>query len=156
MNAWITRDNVNELIEQNGFQGPVDLLSLDLDGVDYWIWEAIEVVRPRVVIAEVQCIWGGDRAVTVPYSDAFKAPITDRFKAYCGASLPGIREPGSKKVIAWSAYNGWGSTPFSSPTGRAKNCCRKSISASCVDRPFVAWAQRELLPKVEKLEWVEV
>jgi len=50
VNSWITRENINDLIKENGFEGPVDLLSLDLDGVDYWIWEAIEVIRPRVVI----------------------------------------------------------------------------------------------------------
>ena len=89
VNAWITRENINELIEKNGFEGAVDLLSLDLDGVDYWVWEAIEVVRPRVVIAEVQCIWGNDRSVTVPYARDFQAAVAvDLCKIYCGASLP--------------------------------------------------------------------
>ena len=88
VSAWITRDNINDLIKNNGFEGDVDLLSLDLDGVDYWVWDALEVIRPRVVIAEIQCLWGEDRAVTVPYADEFRAGVVDRFAIYSGASLP--------------------------------------------------------------------
>ena len=86
--SWITRENINTLIKENGIEGPVDLLSLDLDGVDYWIWDAIEVIKPRVVIAEFQCVWGSDRAVTVPYSESFKTRFIDNFAVYSGASLP--------------------------------------------------------------------
>src|SRR6188472_3123122 len=52
VHSWVTRDNVNDLIASHGFSGEVDLFSLDLDGVDYWIWEAITVCSPRVVILE--------------------------------------------------------------------------------------------------------
>src|SRR5262245_52653000 len=52
VHAWVTRDSVNELLTSNGFVGEIDLLSLDLDGVDYWIWKAITVVEPRVVVLE--------------------------------------------------------------------------------------------------------
>jgi hypothetical protein len=69
VHAWITAENVDSLIGGNGFRGEIDLLSLDIDGVDYWLWNAIEVVSPRVVIAEVQTIWGSERSVTVPYPD---------------------------------------------------------------------------------------
>jgi len=46
--TWITTENVNALIMENGFKDEIDFLSLDLDGVDYWICKAIDVVRPRV------------------------------------------------------------------------------------------------------------
>jgi hypothetical protein len=44
IHAWITAENVNELILENGFQGEIDLLSLDMDGVDYWIWKALHII----------------------------------------------------------------------------------------------------------------
>jgi hypothetical protein len=44
VHAWITAENINELISSHGFCGEIDLLSLDMDGVDYWIWKAIEVL----------------------------------------------------------------------------------------------------------------
>jgi hypothetical protein len=66
----------------------IDLLSLDIDGIDYWLWKAITVIRPRVVVAEVQVIWGDSRSVTVPYRSDFRAEYLHGFGIYCGASLP--------------------------------------------------------------------
>lgn len=51
-NAFITRDNINTLIHKNDIQGEIDLLSIDVDGNDYYIWEKIEMVKPRVIIIE--------------------------------------------------------------------------------------------------------
>ena len=51
-NAFITRDNINELFTSEGFTGEIDLLSIDIDGNDYYIWQAIKAVKPRVVIIE--------------------------------------------------------------------------------------------------------
>lgn len=50
--AFITKDNINELIAINGIVGNIDLLSVDIDGNDYYVWKAIRVVSPRVVIIE--------------------------------------------------------------------------------------------------------
>ena len=58
IHAWIEAENVNTLISGHGFEGEIDLLSLDIDGVDYWIWKAIDCISPRVVILEYQDIWG--------------------------------------------------------------------------------------------------
>jgi hypothetical protein len=97
VSTWITRENVNQIVKDNGFEGAIDLLSLDLDGVDYWVWQALDVIRPRVVIAEVQCIWGRDRAVTVPYAHDFRSRFIDRFGVYSGASLPAFVKLARKK-----------------------------------------------------------
>jgi hypothetical protein len=156
VNSWVTRENVNALLKQHDFEGPIDLLSLDLDGVDYWIWEAIEVIRPRVVIAEVQCIWGADRAVTVPYSESFKAPVHDRFKVYCGASLPAFVKLARKKGYRLAGVQRLGFNAVFIAEGIGEELLPEVDVDSCVDLPFVAWARRELLPKVSDLEWVEV
>jgi len=50
--AFITVDNINDLISRNGFNGEIDLLSIDIDGNDYWIWQAIKCIQPRVVVIE--------------------------------------------------------------------------------------------------------
>jgi len=85
IDAWVTRENVNDLVTANGFAGEVDLFSLDLDGVDYWIWEALTAISPRLVILEYNSMFGPTRAVTVPYDAKF-----DRHRhhtLYYGASL---------------------------------------------------------------------
>jgi len=44
---FITCENVNELLEGNGMAGEIDLLSVDVDGIDCWLWDAITVTAPR-------------------------------------------------------------------------------------------------------------
>ena len=56
VHSWITRDNINDILNKNGFKGEIDLLSLDMDGVDFWIWQAINIIEPRVVVVEYQDI----------------------------------------------------------------------------------------------------
>ncbi len=51
-NAFITRDNINELFVSENFTGEIDLLSIDIDGNDYYVWQAINAVKPRVVVIE--------------------------------------------------------------------------------------------------------
>ncbi|GAB5451975.1 MAG: hypothetical protein Hals2KO_23030 [Halioglobus sp.] len=70
-NAWITRENINDLVSSCNLEGEIDLLSLDIDGNDYWIFEALDVVQPRVFIAEYQMSWGPDAAITQRYDADF-------------------------------------------------------------------------------------
>jgi hypothetical protein len=156
VHTWITREHVNQIVEENGFEGPVDLLSLDLDGVDYWIWEALDVIRPRVVIAEIQCIWGSDRAVTVPYAHDFRSRFIDQFGVYCGASLPAFVKLARKKGFRLVGVQRLGFNAVFVDESVDSEMLPEVDVDSCVDRPFVSWAQRELLPKVTDLEWVDV
>jgi len=48
----VTPDNINGLLKKYRFGGEIDLLSIDVDGEDYAIWNALEVSRPRVVVVE--------------------------------------------------------------------------------------------------------
>ncbi len=96
VHAWITVDNINSLIRSNGFEGDIDLLSLDMDGMDYWVWKAIDCMRPRVVVLECRSEWGPERSVTVPYKPDF-AIHYDGKPWYGGASLPAFVKLGRQK-----------------------------------------------------------
>lgn len=86
VNAWITTDGVNGLVGNNGFSGPIDLLSLDVDGNDYWIWKALDCVTPRVVVLEFNAGCGPDVSVSMSYQPDFHLDYT--VQPYrCGASL---------------------------------------------------------------------
>ena len=94
------RDNVNKLLEENSFSGEVDLLSIDMDGVDYWIWDAINIINPRAVVVEYADIIGPEKSLTVPYSDKFNArqyPTTLGLPNFCGASLKAYVKLADKK-----------------------------------------------------------
>lgn len=86
--AWITRENINELIRTHGWT-EIDLLSIDVDGNDYWIWEAIDVVSPRVVVVEFNASFGL-RPVTVPYDPTFVRWEKHSSGYYHGASLTAL------------------------------------------------------------------
>lgn len=97
---FLNTENINEVFSACGFSGDLDLLSIDIDGVDYWIWKAIEVVLPRIVIVEYNASFGAARSITVPYHPSF-----DRYEKhpsgwYHGASLTALtRLAAAKKYI---------------------------------------------------------
>ena len=82
----ITRENVNGVLETHGFTGELDFLSLDIDGVDYWVWEALTACSPRVVAIEYNWLFGPERAVTIPYDPDFSMGASGT-RSYRGASL---------------------------------------------------------------------
>ena len=154
--AWITRENVNQLVRENGFEGKIDLLSLDIDGNDYWIWEALDVVSPRVVVAETQCIWGSDRAVTVPYDPQFRAGFIQGFGVYSGASLPAFVRLAARKGYRLVGVQRLGFNAFFVRDGLGEDLFPKVEPSDCLNLPFVHWARQNLLPLVKDKPWVEV
>ncbi len=90
--AFITAENIKELLARNGFYGPLGILSIDLDGNDYWILKELGELRPDLLILECNPVFGDRHAVTVAYDPAF-----DRLRAHhCGllfgASIAALRE----------------------------------------------------------------
>jgi hypothetical protein len=154
--AWVTAENVNDLIGSNGMSGEIDLLSLDIDGVDYWIWKAIEVVSPRVLIAEVQAIWGADVSVTVPYRPDFVGEFVQGFGVYSGASLPAFVKLGKAKgyrLVGCQRY-GYNAVFVRNDVGR--KFLPEIPAERCFAHPFAKWAYDELRPLVAGRHWEEV
>ncbi|MEW6319675.1 MAG: class I SAM-dependent methyltransferase [Acidobacteriota bacterium] len=91
--AMVTPETINSLIETHGFAGEIDLLSIDVDSIDYWLLEAVTVCRPRVLIMEYNALFGPSRAVSLP-----NAPKPDNApKGYSGASLAAIEKLARRK-----------------------------------------------------------
>jgi hypothetical protein len=153
---WVTAENVNELLTEHGVTSPIDLLSLDLDGVDWWIWKAISVIDPRVVIVEYQDIWGPERAVTVPYDAGFRAEFRDRAPDYAGASLAAFVKLGREKGYRLVGCEPLGFNAFFVRDGVGEDQLPEIDPASCFGHPKVAWGRRVRLPRVAHLDWVDV
>jgi hypothetical protein len=94
--AWVTAENVNQLVSQHDFTGEIDLLSLDLDGMDFWVWKALTCVRPRVIVLEINSRWGPHQAVTLPYKADFQMDW-NRHPWCCGASLAAFAKLGRER-----------------------------------------------------------
>lgn len=90
--AWITAANINDLLDRHGVPDEPDLLSIDVDGNDYWIWRAI-TRRPRVVVLEYNANLPADRALTIPYDPAHRWDGSD----FYGASLLALAQLGRSK-----------------------------------------------------------
>ena len=91
--AFITQSNINSLLDGAGFKGEIDLLSIDIDGNDYWMWEALTAVNPRAVIVEYNATFRPPHKVVQPYGDGYRWNSSN----YFGASLKALEELGTKK-----------------------------------------------------------
>ena len=72
------------------------MLSIDIDGNDYWIWKAINCIKPRLVVIEYNSFFGPKIAATVQYKTKFIWDHRNK-KSYYGASLKALEKLGKKK-----------------------------------------------------------
>lgn len=110
--AFITRENVNEVISRSGYGGEIGLLSIDIDGNDYWVFDALEVVDPDIVICEYNAVLGDRHALTVPYEPAFQRGIAHYSWLYFGASIRALELAAARKGYALVGSNGAGHNAF--------------------------------------------
>lgn len=86
VNAFITKDNINFHIAGSGMVGEIDLLSIDIDGNDYYVWEAVNVIRPRVVVIEYNAKFPPNHDWKMAYCENFVWDGSD----WHGASLKAL------------------------------------------------------------------
>ncbi|MGE4232429.1 MAG: hypothetical protein AB7F43_03785 [Bacteriovoracia bacterium] len=110
--ALVTKDNINELLRKNGLSGDVGLLSVDIDGNDYWIWQAIHSISPRIVVCEYNSTFGRDRAVTIPYQADFFRTKAHYSNLYYGCSLRALETLAEKKGYVLVGSNSAGNNAF--------------------------------------------
>lgn len=107
-NAFVTAENVNALVGS----GPLSVLSIDVDGMDYWLWQAVRDTAADVVIMEYNASLGPDRAVTVPYDPQFAAMSAHPSGYYHGASLAALEKLGRAKGYSLVAVDSAGVNAF--------------------------------------------
>ena len=89
-NDFINSNNIVEIIEKNSFDKNLDIFSLDIDGIDYWILEKLPKKIAKIFIIEYNPYFGSKKEICAPNIEYF-----DRFKyhstGFCwGASLKAI------------------------------------------------------------------
>lgn len=95
--AFITRENLQDLIRGNDVPQNIDFLSLDVDGNDYWFWEELSCISPRVVCIEYNAGLGPDLSLTVPYDPNFERYSKHPSGFFHGASLAALETLGKRK-----------------------------------------------------------
>ncbi len=96
VHEFITRENIDALLTKYHVPATFDLLSIDIDGNEYWVWKAIQRHRARVVVIEYNIFFGNDVSVTIPYDAGH---VWDQ-SYYHGASLAALEKLGREKGYA--------------------------------------------------------
>jgi len=152
--AWITAENVNELCLENEIEGVMDLFSLDLDGVDYWVWKNLTAISPRVVVVEYLDILGHEKALTVPYKADFNR--FDMHEDFFSASLPAFVKLGKEKGYRLVGVNKYGFNAFFIKNGLGEEVLPEIDASACFTHPKVKCGMKERYPAVKDLPWVAV
>jgi len=110
--ALITRENINDLLIAHGFSGNLGLLSIDLDGNDYWVWKNIRVIDPILVVVEFNSVFGIQHAVTIPYDPDFHRTRAHYSNLYYGCSLRALCLLAEQKGYMFVGCNSGGNNAF--------------------------------------------
>lgn len=110
--AFVDKENINEIFLKNNFSGDIGLLSIDIDGNDYWVWEAIDVVDPAIVVVEYNSLFGSKAKVSTPYDPAFERTKAHYSNLYFGASLAALCSLAKHKGYAFVGSDSAGCNAF--------------------------------------------
>tara|TARA_B100001093_G_scaffold152830_1_gene145584 strand:+ start:10500 stop:11408 length:909 start_codon:yes stop_codon:yes gene_type:complete len=86
----VTPSNISSVIKNYGFDNHLNLLSIDIDGNDYWVLKNIDLRSTDIVVAEYNPLFGSTLHLTIPQEDLFDRNKYN--KLFYGASLPAIIE----------------------------------------------------------------
>jgi hypothetical protein len=97
INTFLTLENLEATIIGSNLPEEIDLLSIDIDGNDYWLWEGLNSLSPRVVVIEYNASLGPDLSLSVPYDPEFDRYQKHPSGFYYGASITALEKLGKKK-----------------------------------------------------------
>ena len=110
--AHISKDNINQLLENRGMTSDIGLLSIDIDGNDYFVWQSINIIQPIIVIVEYNAVLGDLHPITIPYKSDFFRTKAHSSNLYFGASLKALITLGKKKGYTFVGTNTNGVNAF--------------------------------------------
>jgi hypothetical protein len=155
--AWVETDNVNRLLDDLGVDAEPDLFSLDMDGVDYWIWKAIERIRPRVVLCETHNIIPLPLALTVPYQPGFRyqalPPEQHDFRSVSLAAMVKLMKTKGYRLIGAHRH---GFNVFFMRNDVGLDWFPEVRPEVCHRNPWTQLGQKERWPVVREMPWVSV
>lgn len=110
--AFVTAENINDLLKDAGFIGEIGLYHIDIDGNDYWVWKATEVIRPIIVIVEYNSVFGYEKPWTIPYSPNFIRSENHYSMLYYGSSLLSLFDLAIEKGYSFIGCNSNGNNAY--------------------------------------------
>ncbi|MEW6268670.1 MAG: hypothetical protein AB1689_05160 [Thermodesulfobacteriota bacterium] len=108
LQAWVFPGNIELLFEESGVPADLDLLVIDIDSNDYYVWRAIHDYRPKVVVIEVNPLFPPPQRMVIEFHPMNYWDRTD----YFGASLQSLYDLGKKKGYELVYHNRFGNNAF--------------------------------------------
>jgi hypothetical protein len=112
INTFIDLDNIEDLINNQNFGPKLGILSIDIDGNDYWVWEKIQTTKPVIIICEYNAVFGDIHSISVPYDPIFQRSSYSSTNLYFGASIQALIKLGEKKGYEFIGTNSNGCNAF--------------------------------------------
>lgn len=112
VNKFLSTENINSIIEESNFDGDIGILSIDIDGNDYWILNAINKVSADIIIIEYNANFGSKKSLTVKYDKNFQRGKVGISKLVYGCSLLAITKLCAKKGYSLVCTNSNGNNAF--------------------------------------------
>jgi hypothetical protein len=112
--SFITRENINKELTDLPFGSELGILSIDIDGNDYYIWKEITTVNPVMVIAEYNSVFGFQQPWTIPYKADFVREQNNRnpLHVFYGSSLPSLCDLAEEKGYSFVGCNSSGNNAY--------------------------------------------
>lgn len=97
INEFVTKENINNIIQENIREKSIGLLSIDIDGNDLWVLKELNFISPDIVVCEYNTIFGDKYELTVPYDKNFSRIKKHHSNVYFGCSIKALISVMNKK-----------------------------------------------------------
>jgi hypothetical protein len=108
LNIFVTKDNLNEILSFHVKKKIIDFLSIDIDGIDYYVLKNLDLKNVNSICCEYNYSFGRERKLSIPYIDNFY----HKGDYYFGASLTAFNDLLSKKGFFLVAVDSAGVNAF--------------------------------------------
>jgi hypothetical protein len=153
--SWITPENANEILQRAGCIGEVDLFSLDIDGNDYWVLRAIEVINPRLLVLETHNDVPSDKSLKIPYQPDFsyRSGIHEDFRSASLSAMVGLCQERGYRLIGAHRH---GFNVFFLRNDEGLDFFPEVSVQQVHDNYWTRWSQTNRWSKVASMPWHKV
>jgi len=146
LNQMAKPGNIEAELKQAEVPTEIDVLSIDIDSYDYWLWSAINSFKPRLVVIEYNASFGPEKSVTVPYSPHW-SPLS---RYYHGASITALAKLGRKKGYVLVGCDSKGVNAFFVREDLAVNAGIETVAPEFAYKPHFRRTQKLSVEKQQQ------
>ena len=148
INSLVTKENINQILSKNVKEKNIGLLSIDIDGNDFWVLKEIASISPDIVICEFNTIFGDLHKIVVPYEKEFNRETKHYSKIYFGCSIKALISMMERKNYYFLGTCSTGINAFF-----VKNFYKEHFNETILQKVYFPSMVREGLTKEKKLSF---